>query len=406
MLSKIKQNIIQIWRKLPWPILILFGLWGAYKWVFSVTFPLPRHQEWDTLPMFSKQGASFPETAAGWPVLPELITHLFYLFGGWHIRAYLVLNYMIYLADIFLLYRLIVKAAGPYRYLPLFFLPFFSDLNALNLMYTAALPIHLTILFGLLAADFGFQRLLTYHNSMRFILFLSLSVFSMNSVFALSIFVGWAVMGLMHKNWKGVLGAFLVFMVVLNLFIFMFSGSSFSDFGQSLKKAVISSSAVLTGFDVETQLHFVLILPILGTLGYVMYKNKLWRDRDSLTLYTVIVACFLSAVSLLSAPVQIPFSFINAAVGFVMFLVPVVLTLLRIVRPVFIYATCLALLGYSADFSDQPYQLENSIRLTMRQCAEEYFAGQQQPKACRILEDPHLPTVLDQARQLRLNFTR
>ena len=52
--------------------------------------------------------------------------------------------------------------------LPLFFLPLFSDLNALNLTQTTALQFHFSVLFGLIAADIGFFRPPTYHNSLKF----------------------------------------------------------------------------------------------------------------------------------------------------------------------------------------------------------------------------------------------
>jgi len=406
MFLKIKNRLLPIWEKLPWPALILFGIAALYGWIFKVDFPIPRYAEWDTLSMFEKKETAFPATADGWPLIPQLITHLFYFFGGWNIRAFLALNYLIYIADMILLYRLIEKAAGSYSFLPFFFIPFFSDLNVWNLMETTALQIHLTIFFGLWAADIGFQRLPTYRNSFFFLLFLALSVFSMNAVFATVVFFGWAFMELLQRKWRKVLGAFLLFFVIKSVSALKAEVYFFSGFSEAFRKTVMSVSAALSGFDLITDFHFILILPVIGALLAVVYEKKLWKDRDTLTLLTIGLAFFFSAFQRVSLPLQPPFSFISAGCGFVIFLVPVIFTLLRTVRPVFIYACCFAVLGYSADFSYRSFHTEALFRKTALQCAREYYSGTTHPAACVWLQDKRLPAVLDQAKALNLNFVR
>lgn len=406
MLSEIKRRAFQVWQKLPWPALILAGAFAVYGWLFVASFALPRHTEWETLRLFEKNGSAFPMTANGWPVLSHLISHLFYLCGGWNIRAYLALNYLLYIADMVLLYRLIVKSAGAYRYLPLFFIPFFSDLNALNLMQTTALPVHLTVFFGLMAVEAGFHWQPSYKNSLLFLLFLILSVFSMNGIFAFGLFIGWAVMLLTRRNWQMVLGAALLLSIPFIISTAYIDGSFFADFTQLFRKAVITCSAVLSGFDIETDFHFILILPVIGTLGYVLFQKRLWRDSDALALYSVLLAVFLSVFCMMNAPVQFPFLFINAGAGFAVFMIPIVLTLLRVRRFIFIYSCFLCVLGYSAGFSYRVFRIENDFRQTTVQCAEEYFRGDKQSEACQVLQDPYLPAVLDRAKALNLNYFR
>ena len=273
-------------------------------------------------------------------------------------------------------------------------------------METTALQIHLTIFFGLLAADMGFQRQPTYRNSLYFLLFLALSVFSMNSVFATVVFSGWAFMELSQRNWKKTLGAFLLFFAIKGISDFKSEIYFFSGFSEAFQKAVMSLSATLSGIDAIGDFHFILILPVIGALLLVVYEKKLWQDRDTLTLLTIGLAFFCSAIQRISQSVPLSFSFISAGCGFVIFLFPIVFTLLRTVRPVFIYACCVAVLGYSADFSYRSFRMEALIRKTALQCAREYYSGTAHPAACDSMQDKHLPVVLDQAKELNLNFVR
>ena len=88
------------------------------------------------------------------------------------------------------------------------------------------------------------------------------------------------------------------------------------------------------------------------------------------------------------------------------FLFPIVFTLLRAVRPVFVYICILAVSGYSATFSHQVFQVEKEFREMTAQCVGEYVAGTDQPESCKILKDPHLPSVLDETEGVDLPFIR
>ena len=406
MLQKIIQNKAQFYEKIPSLILTVCIFYSLYGFFRIADFPVLRHAEWDMLKIFSSETSAFPVMKQGWPVIPELIAHLFYFCGGWNIRAYLVLNYLIYAADILLLYDLIVGAAGKYRYLPLFFIPFFSDLNVLNLMQVNALPIHLTLFFGLIAVKIGFQCMLTYRNCWLFMLFLILSALSMNAVFAGIVFLCWAIMQIIRGNVALIIGMFLVLIFFLTLLLFASNGYFLMGFDISWRKAAITFSAVLTGFDIASSGICIFLIPISAALIWGIYKNELWKDSQTVMLGTILCALFFSSAAVFSVPPQLPFSFINAGAGFIIFSVPVVFSLLRVVRPVFVGACCFAILGYSAAFSHQAFRNEALIRNTTRKCIQEYFAGDKNSEACQKIEDKNLPDVLEQVKKMNLSFIR
>ena len=396
----------RILKNIPWIILALLGFYMIFGWFFIADFPVLRHTEWNALKMFSAQGFSFSPLDTGRPFIPQAVIYLFYLCGGWNIRAYLFFNLLIYAVDLILLYRMILKVSGPNRYLPLFFIPFFSDLNALNLMQITSLQIHLTLLFGFFALDYGFLKERTYANAMFFILFSALSVFSMNFIFAGVLLVCWIVVELLNRSWRRAIGAWILFNGILAVSLLGGRNTFFQDFDGSFKKAIIAVSAMLTGIDIPHPVHFVLMLPIAGVLFYILMEKELLKDRGTVALYAFIAALLFSAVNLIPFPVQPPFSFVHAAAGFIVFAVPVILTLLRGVRPVFVYACCLGVLGYSAAFSHHIFYIEKSYRNLERLCAEAYFNKKEQPEQCALLKDAHTPVAWDWAKSADLHFSR
>ena len=392
---------LQIKEKISLPMLVLIaaGLLNFY-YVLRYSVNMPHRAEWDYLFVFPPEGSVFHAGRTSRPVLANAAADVFYLLNGWNITFHLIFNYFVYTADIVLLYRLIVKAAGEYRFLPLFFLPLFSDLNALNLTQTTALQFHFSVLFGLIAADIGFCRPPTYHNSLKFIFFAALSVLSMNPVFILGILIGWIVMEARRKNFARILGVFF-FMIV----IFQVCGGGLSVFAgkQILRPAVILFSAVLTGLDMVTPLHIILIFPVVAALGYAFYQRRLWEDCGALLLFSIILAAFLSALN--GEQNEDPFVFIHSGAGIVLFAVPVVFTLLRLVKPVFIYLCCLGVIGYSAAFSPTYLKAEAAARRQTLECALKYYDGAGDG-VCPNVDKHHSASFLDVSVQLGLSFTR
>ncbi len=380
-------------------VLVIAGLLNFY-YVLSYGVDVPHRTEWDSLFMFSPQGSVFQQDQAGRPVLTHMISYIFYLLGGWNIKIHLLFNYFVYVADIVLLYRLIVKAAGEYRFLPLFFLPFFSDLNALNLMQATALQFHLTVLFGLIAADIGFCRPPTLKNSLRFILFGALSVLSMNIIFMLGLLIGWGIMEAGRKNIPRIIGMFLFMIMIFHICC---GGLSFFTGDQIFRFAVILFSAVLTGLDTVTPLHLIFILPPAVALGWGFYQRRLWKDSNAMMLIAIILAVFFSAMNCDSE--TDPYFFIHNGAGIVLFAVPVVFTLLRLVKPAFVYLCCLSVIGYSASFSPRYFQLEFSARRQVLSCAREYY-NKTGDGNCPFISENNSAAFLDLAKQLNLSFTR
>ena len=117
--SELKKNM-----SLSLFLLLLAGLFNLYCVIkFSVNVPVK--EEWNLMEMLSENGSIFDSTSSSRPLIPNFIIYMLYLINGWNVRFNLFLNYFIYIADIILMYRLIVKATGKNKFLPLFFLPFF-----------------------------------------------------------------------------------------------------------------------------------------------------------------------------------------------------------------------------------------------------------------------------------------
>ena len=382
----------------PMLILTAAGVLNFY-YVLHFSVNAPHREEWEYLFVFSPEGSVFHVNQTARPVFAYSIAYIFFLLNGWDISFHLLFNYFVYLADIVLLYRLIIKTAGNNYFLPFFFLPFFSDLNALNLMQASALQLHLCVLFGLIAAEIGFCRPSTYHNSLKLILFATLSVLSMNLVFIFGILLGWGIMELGRKNWPRILGT-----AFFTIAIFHLCNSSISFFsGEKLfYQAVLLYSAVLTGFDTQTPLHMIFILPVIAGLGYIFYKDRAWKNCHLMFLFSIVSATFFSALNAESS--TDPYTFMHKGAGMALFAVPVVFTLLRKVKAVFIYVCCLSVIGYSASFSPDYFKAEASSRLQTLSCAQEYRQGLKN-KECLFYSDD-VPDLLKLAQELQLNFIR
>ncbi len=394
--SELKKNM-----SLPLFLLLLAGLFNLYCMIrFSVNVPVK--EEWNIMDMLSENGSIFDSTSSSRPLIPNFIIYMLYLINGWNVRFNLFLNYFIYIADIILMYRLIVKATGKNKFLPLFFLPFFSDLNALNLMQATALQFHLTVLFGLIAADIGFLRSPTYHNSLLFILFSALSVFSMNLLFAFGIFVGWGIMEIGRKNFRRAGGAAILMLVIFQISMFHSGIMLFSE-KQLFQSALILYSAVLTGIDKVTPVHFIFILPVLIALGYLFYKKRFWTDINYMFVYSVIIATFLSALG--ADRTSSEYMFIHRGAGILLFSIPAVFVVMRLFKPVCVYLCCLCVIGYSASFTTNYFHMEKQARLLILDCAKEYYLGVNEG-TCEIMDNQQLREFLDSSKKLKLNYVK
>lgn len=404
MLQKIIKNKSFIYEKIPMVFLILCAVFSFYKVFYIASFPILRHSEWEMLKIFSSETSAFPMTKQGWPIVPELVTRLFYFLGGWNLRAYFVFNYLIYTVDIILLYSLIVNATGTYRCLPLFFIPFFSDLNALSLLQASALQVHLTLLFGLIAVKIAYQSKLTYRNIWFLLVSLILSVLSMNIVFAGVIFLSWSILQVIRGNGKLIAGMLLLIIVFLFVLSVGLNGRFWVVWDFEIDKVFMTLSALLTGFDITSRILFLFVFPIMIGMIWGIYENKLWRDASTVMLCSIVLALILSSFSLFAVSAPLPFSFINSGAGFLVFSVPIVFSLLRLVKPVFIYACCLVVLGYSAGFSSKTFQNESLLRQTTVQCARQYIEQGTQEEACSVIDNKYLPAALEKAKKLKLSF--
>ena len=328
---------------------------------------------WDEVPVSAalKRGA-----AAGfyWQTYNEhriVFTKLLMNFGTpltWVFTAY-----ALYAAMIVQLWRVVRKAAGDKWFLPLLFVPLFSDMNAVNLLWGFTSQFHLMILFSLLAVEFAFLRPETVLNRLFCLLFSLLSCLSMNIVFAAGVMIAVSITSKMPK--KATLAGFAA---VLAIF---FAGYPL-DTAQA-KTDVFSTqygyywinvfSAYFTGFDRFSVVHVFLFALLVAPLVFVFCKNMDADDKKRMALYAVVFGSLLAAAGIARNRFGDPLMHRHAES--VMICIPALLMLLYPMKKAFLTAVVIVVLGYSAHFSTKGFYNIKADRLQGVACLEAFKAG-------------------------------
>jgi len=126
---------------------------------------------WDTVTSVHVQHRIIPT---------RLVFYLSWLADGLNFRNLILFNWFLYLGFVLAVIWLFRQKCREFPLFPLFFLPFFSDLAHVNLLWAGQGQFHFMLLFGTLAVYFGFAASDSFRNALLFCLLLILCTFSMS----------------------------------------------------------------------------------------------------------------------------------------------------------------------------------------------------------------------------------
>ncbi len=352
--------------------------WGmlaaAFVWCSIAVFDCAVNVAyWDEVPVFAalKQGA-----AAGfyWQTYNEhriVFTKLLMTVGT--PLTWIYTSYVLYVLTVFQLWRVVRKAAGDKWFLPLLFIPLFSDMNAVNLLWGFTSQFHLMILFSLLAVEFAFLRKETVLNRLLCLLFLLLSCLAMNIVFAVGVMIAVLVAGDMPKK-----AALAGFAGILAIFFMGYSPDA-----APAKTEIFSLrygyywinvfSAYFTGFDRFSVLHVFLFALLFLPLIFMFCKEADADNKNRMALYAVVFGSLLAAAGIARNRFGDPLMHRHAES--VMVCIPALLMLLYPMKKAFLTAVAIVVVGYSAHFSTKGFYNIRADRLQGVACIEAFKAG-------------------------------
>lgn len=170
-------------------ILTVFILWNFYN-VYQNAVDLPFWDEWEAL----LPGRLDRQLNYNWIfsfhnehkiLWTRLFTWVLYNIDGWNLRHQIILNFFLYLGSMFLLYKIIPDKNS---FLPLFFIPCFSDVLIENQMTGFQSVFYFMLLFSFLAVYFGFVKANNVKNTLLFSIFTVCSMFSMTFISGIALF--------------------------------------------------------------------------------------------------------------------------------------------------------------------------------------------------------------------------
>lgn len=175
-------------------ILAVFILWNFYN-VFQNAVDLPFWDEWEALlPGHLDKQINYNwllsfhnEHKIFWT---RLFSWILYNFDGWNLRHQIILNFFLYLASMFVLYKIIPDKNS---LLPLFFIPCFSDVLIENQMTGFQSVFYFMLLFSFLAIYFGFVKENNVKNTLLFSIFAVCSMFSMTFISGIALFAAFII---------------------------------------------------------------------------------------------------------------------------------------------------------------------------------------------------------------------
>ena len=166
---------------LAW-LVVLIAAFINFSQVDRLALDVPVEDEWDYL--YAVENFSW-ETLFSVHVQHRIVPtrlefYLSWLADGLNIRNLILVNWFFYVGFVLSVILLFRRNSKEFPFFPLFFLPFFSDLPHVNLLWAGQGQFHFMLLFGMLAVYFGFSARKCFRNDLLFVLFLIFSTFSMS----------------------------------------------------------------------------------------------------------------------------------------------------------------------------------------------------------------------------------
>lgn len=372
---------------------------------------IPYWDEWDCMPPYNfSHIISFHN---GHQIFfTKLLQQILYWTTDWNIKLGIMINFLIYIATTFSVYKITKFYAPNLSYLPILFLPMFSCVPAENFFWCFQSSFHFMVLFGALAIWFGFVK----NNTSMMMLFLIFSVFSLNITFALGIFLVYFVKEILSKKYLwAVLNSFImIFLAIMfiNAVPVDNHGPLVFDFVYIVKYFSIFIGKVLFGRQLPLMILSVLLLSIVCVLIFGVYK-QIRLKKVSWGLYALLSASLVSAVAI---PVSRSFQLYMISsrhTEVALFLLPVIISLFYIYKEEFLIKflryfcliiVLIATIGYSSKFVYYDYFKYNNRNASIN-CIKDYYSGKN--NGCCPTSSPHnIADELDFAKQNNHNFVR
>ena len=166
---------------LAWLIVLLAAVLN-FAQIDRLAVDVPVQDDWDYL--YAVENFSWDTVTSvhvQHRIIPtRLVYYLSWRADGLNFRNLILFNWLFYLGSVLAVIGLFRKNCREFPWFPLFFLPFFSDIAHVNLLWAGQGQFHFMLLFGTLAVYFGFAARGSFRNDLLFCLFLILCTFSMS----------------------------------------------------------------------------------------------------------------------------------------------------------------------------------------------------------------------------------
>lgn len=395
-------------------ILALFAFYNLYQ-VWTNAVDLPYWDEWDTYlsSCVLKDKLDINWLFSHWNehkiVFTKFLTWLQYRIDGWNIAHQIKFNFFIQIASLAVLYKLLRSTAKSFALLPLFFIPYFSDIIYENALWGFQSQFYIMTLFCFLAIYFGYVKESNIKNNILFTFFTICAMFSQTFAAGIALIIPYIIKE--RRNLKYILcslipllGAFAVFFtgkidVQVSHLYFPNTLTFWYYFSHTIFKSI-------TGISIAKNAELFIILFLLALYTYLLFiKNKL--DDKKYQIYTALIflACtFLSAITVGRA--EYGYIISPRYYNVTLFLIPVISVMLynyKKYRYVSVYLLILIMTFYNC-FSFNDYKISAENRLFALKILELY-KGQKSFIIGTIYPD-NLNDKIDNAKVLNISFIR
>lgn len=375
-------------------ILGLFILWNFYN-ICQTAVDVPYWDEWEAL----NPGHLDSKLNLDWIfsfhnehkiIWTRLFTWIMYHIDGWNLKHQIILNFFLYLALLFMLYKIIPDKNS---LLPLFFIPCFSDVLIENQLTGFQSAIYFMLLFSFIAIYFGFVKETNLQNSVLFGVFSVCAMFSMTFISGLALFLAYL---FKHKKLDANLMAAgsIVFLGLVGFFV---NYNALSVQGNLVlpNKIVFWNSyfkIIISGlFNMSFPIFWTLISGILifGALGWLFVSEK--NKKDIYVYFALFILSFCLCAGIAAGRIEGNSLLVVASryLNIVNFLIPCIgalfvrmfnakLALIYLVILCISFSSCYTFANYYANM-EYRIQAKQEMFVIIKSDLEKYMIGKLNP---------------------------
>lgn len=394
-------------------ILALFAFYNLYQ-VWTNAVDLPYWDEWDAYLSSDalKENLNFGWLFSFWNehkiVFTKLLTLLQYKIDGWNIANQIRFNFFIQLASLGVLYKILRTVAKPFALLPLFFIPYFSDVLYENALWGFQSQFYIMTLFCFLAVYYGYVKESNTKNNILFTIFTICAMFSQTFIAGIALVIPYLIKE--RKNIKHIIYTLIPFFIALLIFFtgkidiqvkqlyFPNSLTFWYYFSHILFKSIF-------GFVIKNSFQLLIIISMLFGYIYILFaKNKL--DDKKFQIYTALIflaLTFSAAISVGRADIGIVSPRYLSVTLYLVPLISVILYNYNKYKYVCVYLLIL-IMAFAGRFSFENYKVNAENRLFAIKVISLY-KGQKSFIMSYVYYD-NIADRLKKAKQLDVSFTR